>query len=241
MRHPSRDQCEQDFVARNASRLNVGQCLQKLRSRKQRRKTAHPLGSNPVVLESRGRLAFGHGGDSSPSLTNQALEVPAPLATAHVGTAALGCPVERSSTLRQRNQRVQHVMQLIRIPHIRPSLFPHLRNRIRVQLAYFLQHRSRQHPPHLDRPRTPLLERRIVKVGIRIGIQNLVGKLRRHRRIHRQHTDLSGSHSAQQRLQSLKVHRLGENVLHDLIDERMVRNLNVTHDIFLASGSLGKN
>src|ERR1039457_7207397 len=50
---------------------------------------------------------------------------------------------------------MQHIVQFIRIAHIRPSLFPHLRNRPRVQSPDFLQHRLRQHPTHVYGPRPP--------------------------------------------------------------------------------------
>ena len=97
---------------------------------------------------------------------------------------------------RQRYQRVQHIMQLIGIAHIRPGFFAHLRNRRRIEASDFFEHRFRQHPPHLHGARPPLFERRVVQIGIRIRIQNLVRKLRRNRRIDRNAANSSVRHAA---------------------------------------------
>ena len=72
-------------------------------------------------------------------------------------------------------------MQFIGIAHIRPSFFAYLGNRGRIEPPDFLEHRLRQHASHLHRTRPPLLKRRVIQIGVRIRIQNLMRKLRRNR------------------------------------------------------------
>ena len=62
-----------------------------------------------------------------------------------------------------------------------------------------------------------------------------------HRRVHGNTANAAVSHSAQQIFQSIQVHRLGENVFHYFVHQRMVGNLNVTLDIFLAGGDIREN
>ena len=47
--------------------------------------------------------------------------------------------------------------------------------------------------------------------------------------------------AAQQRLQAIDVHRLGEHVFHDFVHQRMVGNLDVAFDVFLAGGHVGED
>ena len=66
-------------------------------------------------------------------------------------------------------------------------------------------------------------------------------KLRRNRRVHGQATNAPVFHAPQQFFQAIKVHRLGEHVLHYFLDQRMVRNLNVAGNVLLARGHVGKD
>ena len=66
-------------------------------------------------------------------------------------------------------------------------------------------------------------------------------ELRGHGRVHGHATDTAILHAAQQVFQPLQIHGLGENVFHDFIDQRMVGNLNVSLDILLAGGHVGKH
>ena len=65
-------------------------------------------------------------------------------------------------------------------------------------------------------------------------------ELRRYRRVHGHAADAAVSHPAQQILQTIQIHGLGEHVFHDLIHQRMVGNLNVSRNIFLAGGDVGE-
>src|SRR5208283_2751729 len=134
--------------------------MHKLSRREQGNKTPRPLRRHPVAPASRKS-------SSCSSFADEPLEKTTPLdaATTRVGTGALARPAERSSAslgsahhpfcsrntelLRQRQQRMQHVVQFIRVPHIRPGLFPHLCDCSRIELPHLLQHRLGQHTPHL--------------------------------------------------------------------------------------------
>ncbi len=112
---------------------------------------------------------------------------------------------------------MQHVVQLIRIPHIGPGFFPHLLDGGGIKFADFFKHRLRQHPPHLNRPRASFLQRSVVEIGIRIRIQNFVRELRRHRRVHRDAADAAILHAAQEFLHAFDIHGLGEDIFHHFL------------------------
>src|SRR5215467_16328556 len=63
-------------------------------------------------------------------------------------------------------------------------------------------------------------------------------ELRWNRSIDRQTSNPAILHPAQQLLHSLDVQGLGKDVFHDLLHQRMVGNLNVAHNIFLAGGNV---
>src|SRR5450755_2792758 len=94
MRHPAGDERKESIVRGWQSRLNLSDGAIKFGAREQQRKCLRPLRRHPVT----------HPGVLSPcsaTVIKQSLEVSLPLAptTTHVGTAALGCPVERGSTI----------------------------------------------------------------------------------------------------------------------------------------------
>ena len=239
-RHPTHGKIQQRLIPRDLPCLHLSQTPLKPSPRKQRLKRLRPLRRYPIpppIQRSNTR----------PPLIHKSFEEAPPISTARVGADAFVRPAEQSEAsltchiLRQPHQRMQHVMQLISIPHIRPSLTPYLRDRPRIQPAHFLQHRLRQHPPHLHRACPPFLERRVIEIRIRIRIQNFMRELRRHRSIHRQHTNLSRSHPAQHRLQSFNVHRLGEHIFHHFAHQRMIRNLPLPINILEARCCIRKH
>ena len=66
-------------------------------------------------------------------------------------------------------------------------------------------------------------------------------KLGRHRRIHRDGANPAALESTQQFPHTLNIHGFGQHVLHDLVYQRMIGNLNVSLDIFLTRGDIGKH
>ena len=136
---------------------------------------------------------------------------------------------------------MQHIVQFIGVAHIGPSLLLHLRDGCGIERADFLQHRRRQHASHLNRPRAALLQRCIIKVRVRIRIENFVRKLRRHRRVHRQATNPSLLDSAQHLGETFNIERLGEHVFHYLGDQRMVGNLDIAFNVLEARRYIRKN
>ena len=136
---------------------------------------------------------------------------------------------------------MQHIVQFVGIAHVGPSLLLHLRDRRGIERPDFFEHRRRQHAPHLDRPRPALFERRIIQVRIGIRIKNFVRELRRHRSVHGEATNPPLLDAAQHFAEAFDIQRFGEHVFHDLAHQRMVGNLDVPFDIFLARRHIGKN
>ena len=113
---------------------------------------------------------------------------------------------------------MQHIVQFIGIAHIGPCFRLHLRDCSGIERAYLFEHRSRQHAPHLDRPRPALFERSIIEIGIGIRIQNLVRELRGDRRVDGDAPNASLLDAAQHFAEAVDVERLGEHVFHHLGD-----------------------
>ena len=133
-------------------------------------------------------------------------------------------------------------MQLLGVAYVGPRLVAHFGNSLRIEPADFSQYRLRQDAAHLDRTGAALFERRIVEIGIGIGIKNFVGKLRWNRRVYREGGDAAIGDVANHPLEPFDVEGFGKNVLHHFADKWMLRNRNVAfRKVFLASEGLGKN
>ncbi len=85
-----------------------------------------------------------------------------------------------------------------------------------------------------DRTRTALLQRRIIEIRIRIGVQDFVRELRRNGRIDGDAPDRTIFNAAQQLNQAVHVHRLVNDVLHHFFHQWMVGNLDFSFDVFKA-------
>ena len=132
-------------------------------------------------------------------------------------------------------------MQLVAVANIGPRLFADPRNRRLVEPSHFLQNRFRQHSPHLHGTRTPLFQRSIVEVRVRVRIQDFVRELRRHRRVDRQRANRATANPVEHPPQPVNIHGLGEHVLHHFLDQRMVGNLDIADDVFLARSHVGED
>ncbi len=76
---------------------------------------------------------------------------------------------------RQRDQSQQRVVQFVGITHHRPRLRRHLFDGRRIQRAHPVR-KIRQRAAHLHGTGATFLERRIIQIGIRIGVEDFVGK-----------------------------------------------------------------
>ena len=85
--------------------------------------------------------------------------------------------------------------------------------------------------------RAALLERRIVKIGIRPCRQDLAGERRRLGQIPRDDPDRAGLDFGKQTLEPVDIHRLVEAVVDGLRDERMIRHFALADEI-LGAGHL---
>ena len=99
----------------------------------------------------------------------------------------------------------------------------------------------RQDAAHLHGARAALFERRIVEIGVGIGVENFVRKDRRHGVSTARQRIAALRYVAEDVLQALEVQGLGEHVFHRLAHQRMIGNCDVADDIFLAGERLRKN
>ena len=82
-------------------------------------------------------------------------------------------------------------MKLFGVAHVGPSLLADLGDRCGIEPADFREHGFGQHAAHFHGASAALFERRIVEIGVWIGVQYLVRKLRRHGRFDRQASNAS--------------------------------------------------
>src|SRR5579863_7992760 len=252
MRYPAGNQCEHGVVARGNCALDFNNRSVESRTREEQGKNLGPFCCDPVlctlvesvdcsaVFEQLPEIFL-------PAVIPNALNVaPAVFVRVDEGNLAIthgGAllrwtdeSVRRYVDYGKRDQRVQDVMQFVCVAHVWPSFFANLRNRRGIKLSDFLEYRFRQDPPHLYGTSPPLFERGVVEIGIRIRIEDLMRELRRHRGVDGDASDAAVSHAAQQALKPVQIHRLGQHVFHHFVHQRMVRNLNVSRNIFLARG-----
>ncbi len=143
--------------------------------------------------------------------------------------------------LRQEAVGHQGVVQLVRIPDRRPRLVPDPRDRGGVQRSVIGGRRGVQRPPGVDRVGPPLLQGHIVQERIGPRRQHLVRQRRRLCRVPAHALDRAVGHPPQQRFQPVDVHRLDQTVLDRLIDQRVVRDLPVAHDVLQAGDLIREN
>ena len=85
-----------------------------------------------------------------------------------------GIERKRPEAFRQSDERLQGVVQLVGVAYVRPGAFLDFGDGRRVEFPYLSQYRLGQGAPQRNCPGAPLLERSIVEVCVRIGVQYLV-------------------------------------------------------------------
>ena len=143
--------------------------------------------------------------------------------------------------LGKRNQCLQHVVQFVGVAHIGPGFFATWAIAAGSRWPTSSSTDSGRMRAHLDRTGPPFLERSVVEIRVRIRIQDLVREVRWDRRIHGEATDAPLANAAQQGLEAVDIHRLGEDVFHYFVDQGMIGDLDVALDIFLAGGRVGEH
>ena len=142
----------------------------------------------------------------------------------------------------QSDERVQRVVQLFRVAHVRPSFVTNFGNGLGVESANFSHYRFRQNAAHLDGAGAALLERSIIEIGVRIGVQNFVRELRGHGRIDGEAGDAAIGDVTNHELEPFEIESFRENVLHHFADQWVLGNGDVAfREVFLASERFWKN
>src|ERR1700678_2200974 len=121
-----------------------------------------------------------------------------------------------------------------------PALLAHRLDRPLIQPPCSVSDTGRNCTAQRDRARSSLLEAGFVEKGIGIGVHQFVRKHRWYRSVDGQTTYAAVLDVAQNVSQSFKIHRFLQHILHHLVDQRMVGNLNVADDGFKARCSLRK-
>ncbi len=165
--HPAMRHRQRRFVASRSRRADIGQRRVESRIWKQRRegraRARRPPSSvrSPAVARAARRSV------------HELIEERRSTRTSRRPTTVSGSPMSVSSASCSSSA----------VADVRPRVVHDLVDRRRIEPADLTEDRFRQHPPHLDRARPPFLERRIVEIRVRIGVQDLVREGRRHRRI----------------------------------------------------------
>src|SRR4029077_14578790 len=94
---------------------------------------------------------------------------------------------------------------------------------------------------HFDGAGAPLFEGCVVEISGGIGVNDIVGKLRRNRGIDGEAANAALGHVGQHALETLDVEGLGKNVLHGFANERVVGKGDLAIEIFRTGERFGKN
>ena len=123
---------------------------------------------------------------------------------------------------RQRNQRMQQVMELMLIAQIGPYLAAYCFNRSLIQSSRASGNAVGQRAAKIDGARAAFLQSGIVEERVWIRVQQFMRELRRNRRIDGEAANRSILNSAQYLDQAFQVHRFLQHILHHLVHQRVV-------------------
>ena len=228
MRHPAGNAREESVFARGLLRFDFRAVRFKLRVGKNRGKRFGFFGRDPVG--SRRQTSATSRGARQRVWQN---ERPSAARLARFLLAACRGAMAPPASGKS-DQRLQRIVKLVGVANIRPSLLAHFGDGRGIEPADFREHGFGQHAAHLDGAGAAFFERRVVQIGVGIRVQDLVRKLRRHGRIDGEASDLSCGDIVQDDFQALDIHRFGERVLHRFAHQRMIGNLDLAVNIFLA-------
>src|SRR6185437_384833 len=141
----------------------------------------------------------------------------------------------------ERNDRVEEIMKLVFVTKVRPALAANFVDSVLVEPACLFEDTFGQRSPQRNSAGTSLFQAGIIEEGIWIRIDQFVCELRRHGSIDGEAANGSIFDSAQHFDQALKVHRFLKHILHNLIDQRVGRNLDIPDDGFKTGGGLRKH
>ncbi len=137
----------------------------------------------------------------------------------------------------------QKVMELVGVARIRLGLGDDAADRLFVEASDAIDDLGREPATNRHRAGAALLERRVVEERVRVGVEDLVREHARLGRLARVHRDGAGADRLDDGEGSFGVHPLDQAVAERLLDERMIRDLDLGADavVVLTALLIGEN
>ena len=131
-------------------------------------------------------------------------------------------------------------MQFVGVADQRPGFVGDLGDCRGIELRQVLHLVDRQRAPRGHGPRAALFQRGVVEERVRIGVEQLVAERRRLARLDGTSSTRPDLMSSEQRQPAVDVHRLVQAVVHRLLHQRMIGNLDVAVMVLQAADGFGK-
>ena len=143
--------------------------------------------------------------------------------------------------LAQEAEPDQAVVQLVGVRDVRPGFGPDARDRLGIEPAEVGRVLRCEPAPAHHRLGPPLLERRIIEIGVRPCGQHLGGEWRGLGKITGDDADGARLEPAEKAFQGFDVHRIVQAIGDRLADQRVVRDLALADQILGAGDLVGKD
>ena len=141
----------------------------------------------------------------------------------------------------QSDEGVQQVVEFMLVAEVGPDFAADLVDGGLVEAAGAVGDAVGQCAAKADGAGAALFEAGVVEERVRIGVDEFVGELRRHRRVDSEAADRARRDAAQDLVEAVEVHGLLQDVLHHLVDQRVIGDLDVADDGLEAGGGLGED
>ena len=142
---------------------------------------------------------------------------------------------------RQGDEALQEIVEFVFVAEVGPALAADGVDGVLVEAACAFDDAVGQGAAEGDGAGAALFEAGFVEEGVGVGVEEFVGELRGDGRVDCEAADGAVLDAAEDFDEAFEVHRLLQDVLHDLVDEGMVGDLDVADDGLEAGGGLGED
>ena len=136
----------------------------------------------------------------------------------------------------QRDEREQRVVQFVGVAHDGRRLVGHRLDRRGIEDAHAVRRRAPEQPAHLDRAGAALLEWRIVEIGERVRVEDLVRERGWGRRLDGDGRYRAALQPVEHLFEAVDVHRFVQAVVDRLADEHVVGDADRAGEVFRTGG-----